>query len=281
MRVFRRSRDSKLQPVWHFDTKGVVWRLFPSAEGFLIGEERDLDRKISRFFSLDPLSGKLLWLRDSFGDPWWIGLLGLAEGVLLLHGFASPDMPLPRGIIAVDAVTGAALWQRDDLEYADLAPGVVHARRAERTGSAPVTIDLRRGTDVSLPEFRPAAVAGNAPAHLTLLFPDPVHPEDPEFLRLQRCWPEAARAVRVEHAEYGPYAVFAAHEFGTAGPGEPPRVTTTVCVIDVTMTMLFTQKTARDIHGAVPDAFFLLNNMLYLLVDRRRVMAVRLGPATA
>ena len=107
-------KGRKYTPAWKYRTKGILWRVGPVGPASLAGEVRDPERKEVRFFCLDRLTGRVRWEGKQFGDPWWVGIECGIENVLLLHGYAHPDMPGHRGLIAVDTFTGDVLWSNQE-----------------------------------------------------------------------------------------------------------------------------------------------------------------------
>jgi hypothetical protein len=117
MGVLNRFIKYRIEPDWVFSTSGVLWRLMMSQDKYLIGEDRNLDLKIVTFFCLDQKTGKVLWKGKELEEKWWIGLESIQNNVLFLHGYAAPDMPNHKKIIALDIQTGKLLWRNDDIGY--------------------------------------------------------------------------------------------------------------------------------------------------------------------
>ena len=80
-------------------------------------EARDQEAKQAKFNALDSTTGIPFWRDLVLDEPWWVGIEDVASDVLLLHKFASPDMPQHQGIIAIGLRTGKLLWSNDELTY--------------------------------------------------------------------------------------------------------------------------------------------------------------------
>src|SRR5450759_102613 len=110
MNISSLFQKKQLKPAWSYTTEGVLWRLLFSETNFIVGEDRDTEKKEVSFFCLNASNGDVLWKDISFAEPWWIGIEGIVHGKVFLHGFKKPDMPEHGRIIAVDLGTGRELW---------------------------------------------------------------------------------------------------------------------------------------------------------------------------
>jgi outer membrane protein assembly factor BamB len=142
-----------LHKTWTYSAGSYIWRVLPTSEGLFIGEERDPAARKASFFCLDAANGKVLWHHIPLGDGWWTGFAAAAQGVLLLHGYASPDLPQHLKIFAVDVRTGTPLWSNGSVTFAGVHRNEVHA--ATPTGEL-VVLDLKNGNPLpahaSLPQ---------------------------------------------------------------------------------------------------------------------------------
>jgi hypothetical protein len=138
--IFRRRR---LEPSWDYTAEGIIWRLYPARYGMLLGEERNIETRTVSFFCVDR-SG-VLWKRKNFGEQWWTGIETAHEGVLLLYGFATPDLPGRKGITAVDCLTGELLWKNGDVTFTGALGGRIYASQETTLGRVVSEFDHRTG----------------------------------------------------------------------------------------------------------------------------------------
>ena len=57
----------KLRVAWEFSTRGILWRLVPSAEALAI-EDRDAETKTVSFACVDAASGVVRWHDRKFDE---------------------------------------------------------------------------------------------------------------------------------------------------------------------------------------------------------------------
>src|SRR5258707_14789953 len=116
MHWFSRRKSKEVTVAWQYTTKGNLWRLFPSASGHIVLEDRNVERKEVSFACLDHQTGKVFWADVQFQERWWISIDSICSGVLFLHEYASPDMPDHKKIYAVDLSSGVLIWSNQAMK---------------------------------------------------------------------------------------------------------------------------------------------------------------------
>jgi hypothetical protein len=90
---------------------GLIWRMeIDSMNDLLLIEERDQEKHEVSFTSINLQNGKINFKNLKTEDRWSVGIEGAADGVLFLHGYESQLSPTHKGLIAIDAISGKALW---------------------------------------------------------------------------------------------------------------------------------------------------------------------------
>ena len=111
----------------------------------MIGEVRDTAAKSVSFFRVTVSGGDLLWKDATAPWGWWTGIECVTPGVLLLHGFASPDLPGHRGLTALDLRSGQALWSDDEIVFVAAVRGAAYGLRGRPERRELVGRDMRTG----------------------------------------------------------------------------------------------------------------------------------------
>jgi len=275
MGLFRRRQQKTFPPSWSHTTEGVIWQVMADDAGRIVGEERDIGRKNLLFFCLETASGNVLWERRSFGEPWWLGLQAAVGGVLFLHGYASPDMPHKKGIIAADLETGRMLWSSSDLEFLRVREGVVSATREDVGGAALVHLDAVTGMPSESGEDEGTTERGGGTVHVVA--PERLEESGDEHTRslLYRNSPPEAAVERIEYLRAGNALVFSYWERG----GDPSlKVGSTVLnIVDVADDrLLYRDVLLQRAPLPVLPPFFMLENLVCYVRERRTLTAVRL-----
>ncbi len=117
MKLFDKNRN-KIKPEWVFNQKGNLWKFIFGGKDIIVGETRDLEKKILYIFSLNIQNGKKYLSDFLFEDGnYWISLEGANSKVVFLHRFEKPELPYHKNIIAIDILKGEKLWENEDFQY--------------------------------------------------------------------------------------------------------------------------------------------------------------------
>src|SRR2546423_15405747 len=125
-------KGERLKALWRYKAKSssaIIWKLLISPDGILAGEERDLEAKTASLFALDVPSGKMLWRGVTIDEAWWFNSERATKENIYIQKFRKPDMPEPKGIIALDIHTGAFRWEQPDVSMLFEHDGKIYAQR--------------------------------------------------------------------------------------------------------------------------------------------------------
>jgi hypothetical protein len=284
-RFFRPRRKGKLSPAFTYKVDGVIWRLLPTRSSELVGEERDLEWKKTSFFCLDQHTGRVLWQKVTVDESWWIGMETVHRDAFVLHSFATPELPIKKGIVVLDLATGKHLWTTRELTFVAAADESIFGLREAAQGNALVEMQYRSGALVQ--EWREEAGEKKAQefrrqesSDETLTFPHPVSD-------LERSFPEIARFLQqkgtersetVELLEHGASTlVFAVNERRPENAEGPGRMSTVLHVMEKTSgQLLLEERLNTNISTTNPDSSFIQNAMLYYVKELKELVAVKL-----
>jgi len=112
------KKKNKLKPGWIFSQNGNLWRFIFGGDNLIVGETRDLNKRIVYFFVIDISSGKTLLKNFLFEDGnYWISIEGATSELVFLHRYDKPELPYHKNIIALDIKTGNKLWENEKYLY--------------------------------------------------------------------------------------------------------------------------------------------------------------------
>jgi hypothetical protein len=281
MKLSHVFKGESLKPEWEFRTAGIVWRLVPTSVGLLVGEERFIDRKTVRFFCLRQESGRSLWEKVTFGEQWWIGIEAVHDDVMLLHTFASPDLPEHRGITAVDLQRGQVLWSSSDQAFVALRGTSLYVTRTGSTGVEILELDLRTGSFIRELKGReriPPEPANDVPSGV--MFPAALDLEKEHsaiVVQIRHSLPVQSTVGSVEAVGVEGMIVFSYHEHADNNSPEIPRFNNLLRILDRrTGAAIFQERLDNEVAAIVPDSFFVQGDILFYVKDRRTITAIRL-----
>jgi len=238
----------RLRTAWEFTPGLPVWRLHPPVNGRIIGEMRDPEAKRASFFALTAETGACLWRDRELHDSWWVAIERVVGDTLVLHGFISPDFPLPRGVSVVNIPTGTVVWS--DPEWTGDETALANA-------------------GVVLSGLEPAGEA---------TFPIPHDPHEPELAGdvVVATWPVDRVVGPMETAGQGGLTVVAAHV--RSDRSNDATLKHLLKIHDArTGKTLFEDTLVAAAKGVAPDAFFIHDGMLFYIRERTTLCAVRIG----
>jgi hypothetical protein len=282
VQLFKKTDPHALEPAWSHKVKGAIWRIHPTMEGVFVGEERRTDQKLAAFFCLQCQDGRELWQIASPGDSWWIGIEAVYRDVVILHGFASPNLPLHRGIIAVDLFSGKKLWENPELEFAGFSDEFVVGARETSSGRSPVLLNRRSGDqcDPGAADHPLALIRGEQ--QLKVRFPVPLEQLDTSDTRVEsivrRILDREPLFSSVEALKWNDLVIFDHHELSGRGKPENPLFTGVITVVEqVSGTVVYRDTVTNEVPTVLPELFFVQHDVLYYIKDRRTLMAIRLA----
>ncbi len=248
----------------------------------MIGEERRIDQKKAIFFCLDCQNGQELWQHASPGDAWWIGIEAVYRDTVFFHGFANPNLPLHRGIIALDMLTGKKLWEEKELEFVGVRDDSVVGSQETSAGRSFVVLDRRTGTrrtDQEAAGLR-AQSLNRGESEGEVKFPVPLDQSDAQVVAAIKGSAETgALAGPVEVVEEKGFVVFDHHEASTTGTDRSPLFSSMIAVVErATGTLLYRDTVSNAVAAVIPELFFVQHDMLYYIKERQTLIAVRLVP---
>jgi len=279
MRLFALLKQRKLRPTWKYKSHGIIWRVVPTEFEQLVGEQRDIEKKEVSFFCVGQRTGEVAWENKTYGEQWWMGIEAVHKDILLLHRFATPDMPQHKGITAVDLSTGKQLWSHGDLKFATVQNATVVASKDSFEGSKLVEVHYRTGEPVhSVNEVD--AMAG-MPGKTGAMNPEnemrfPIPEETPSDSVQQHC--ETREKVGpVEVLETNELVIFNYHRHAPGRDRDHMRVDNILRVLEKESgSVIYADTLNTGAPGIVPDSFFVLRDTLYYVKDRNTLTAVRL-----
>ncbi|MCZ6776463.1 MAG: DUF4905 domain-containing protein [Ignavibacteria bacterium] len=284
--MFEFLRKGELRPIWRYSTKGVIWRVLPSADGKLVGEERDLARKEATFFCLNQMTGEVLWEGISFGEPWWTGIEVIHRETIFLHGFAKPDLPGHKIIIAVDLLTGSTLWRNEELRFEHALGESVFASKEGIEGRLVFELDHRSGGVLrswgnNEQVIRDAKVRSVDMVDSDIEFPvsmDELLLGDSDIASaIQKHRDTKATIGPVEIIDNDDVAIFNYYEKVDNGTEDNPRLNSVLKVLDKERgKVIFSEILNQNVPAVVPNSFFVQRGLLFYVKERSQLIAVRL-----
>jgi len=285
MGVFDFLRGGKLQPIWRYTARGVIWRVTPAPGAKLVGEERDIEKKETRFFCLNQLTGKVLWDRRTFDEKWWIGVEAVHRDVVFVHHFATPDLPEHKAIIAVDLPTGKELWSNEALTFIVALDDSVFASKKTLEGKVFIELHFRTGTMqrswgtdeqiVQEAKNRAATQVENDTMELPVPL-DQFSRDNADLVAMvERHLSLEKITGPIGVLKYGTVIAISFHE--NVGTGEKTLLNNILTLLDKrTGTAIFNEILNMNSPAIAPESFFAQHGMLYFIKELKTLTALKI-----
>ncbi len=275
MGIHRLFSSGGVQQLWKFKVGGTIWRMLFSETGYIIGEERNEKERELGFFCLDRTDGRPVWRGRKYGREWWTGIFTIDGSTLYLHGYATPDMPEEKGIIAVRLPSGEIIWENPDLSIISAVEGRIVARRDLFARQQYIILDPASGAVAEeLPDE--TAVRGFPPPgadEVHYRFPVPVEPD----ALIAKHVDHGKLAGTVDALSAGDLVLYHWYEKVGAANGQPAMRNNFGIIERASGKLIFSDVLLAEAMYPVPDSFFLHDGTLYFIKERSELHALRLG----
>jgi hypothetical protein len=286
MKLLSLFKDRKIKPAWQYETDGQLWRMFFSDTGRIVGEDRDEEKKEVTFFSLDEVSGKVLWNRASLSEHWWIGIETLYDGIVYLHEYVKPDLPQHKKIIALDIESGTILWRNDELLPLFVAHDKFYAAKetfekriyyelSTRTGE--IEREFSESNENLDPSWREKGISNQ-----DIVFPEVMKSSGADSNRLwetvgAHC--DVKKVVgNIEYIQREDVLFFNYYERVSNLSADPPILTNVLKVVDTKRNrVVYSEPLNERVLAPAPDSFFLKGMQLFYVKNKNLLMAIRLN----
>jgi hypothetical protein len=285
MKIPEFFKRRQLVPLWTYSTKGILWRLMIADMGFVLGEDRNPERREVSFFCLNAENGDVLWEGKQFEEPWWIGVEAVVRDRVYLHGYKKTDSPQHYKIFAIDLGTGKEFWRNEEYSflYATADKVVVFRELFERRQY----FELDAATGVRLGETQETSESiilhrNDNCGRRDFLFPEVLLETHESYEEIRRIVSRHAAldalAGHIEFVRTGGKLIASYHAaFGVPAPGRTPDLRNHLCVIDEhTQSLVYADVLNASTPAVVPDSFFIDRSILYFVKERRTFAAVNL-----
>lgn len=237
-----------------------VWRMeIDEVADTLLLEFRDTANKQVSFASVNLNSGKVNFKDLMMPERWLTGLEAAAGGVALLHGFQSEDLPVHKGLTAIDTINREVLWADYNINFeAHHHDGfLVSDNRFEPKKI--YLVDARTGIkfNTSLPYET---------LESRLIFPQITSPEQLPPGRL----PVTPHGGTVHYLKHNDYEIISLHALNGV------RLTQHLYIFSNEGKLVFDEVITDQIQKLQPEAFICYKNQLIWLKNRSEVKVLNL-----
>jgi len=284
-------KTERLKPLWRFETKKpsvIIWKLLISPDGILAGEERDTEEKTASLFALDVPSGKMLWRDVTVDEAWWFNSERATSENIFIQKFRKPDMPEPKGIIALDIHNGSLRWEQPDVSMLFEHGGKIYAQREAMGRKEFFAIDNITGEVLEAYGserdniFAMQSMVVDTDHHS--VYSMPITPEDELFMAIEGVLSDVLNVNElrgtIDFAEYGKYIIFSYHERILNNPQAMlgNLLQNHLKILDSEKgEIIYSDEPNAETPYPMPENFFIHRGVLIYVKEKREIIGIPLG----
>lgn len=267
----------KLKKKYTHNNNRQIFRLIPTDTDKIIIEERDTDKKQAYFNCLHIESGKKILKNFQLDEKFWVGIETVYNDVIFFHKFQKPDMPYHRGIIAYDIEKKKKIWEDLENTFLFIKHDKVYCFQQNFEGREFFTLDYTTGEVIE--------ELGNDSSSINLLREEVIETEDfsayifPAIFDSSKVinqdvnkWLIKLRenhliSGKIEFALKDNLLMFNFHEINTDN-----SLYNKFKAVDLLKGKYILEVTLNfSTNAFVPDSFFVKDNLLFLLIERKKL----------
>jgi hypothetical protein len=266
---------SKLIKNYTFSDDRQIWRILISETNKLVIETRDTAEKEVYFHILETDSGKAIKKEMQLEEKFWVGIEKVYNDLIIFHKFAKPDMPGHRGLLVYDINSDKILWESDSHSFLTLHNNKIYCYTEKFEGRNFYSLDANTGEMLKdlgedfkkVNEIRDAADS-EFPAE-KYLFPKVVfNPNSAEHpAEINKLISGIDIVGNVEYNIYGNILLMTYHtEAGSR------LLNNNFIAFDLQKgEKLFSEIINRESSTMIPDAFFVYEDLLFLISGKDKL----------
>lgn len=270
----------KIKKVYSFSSDKQIWRLLISDSGKLIIETRDTENKEVYFSCFQVETGKVIFKELQLEEKFWIGIEEIYGDIMFLHKFAKPDMPGHRAIIAFDLNSQKVLWENDQFTYHFSFENHSYVSISTITGDKYFTLNPRTGEIIDESEKErmlfeiKRSEYENAKDYSDYIFPEKYITESNK--NISEPVDKLTNGLEIiGNIECGKYEDLFLINYHFKNKNNLIENCFAAIEIDK-QKIIFKETLNRDLNAFVPDSFFVYKNLLFLLVDKKKLKVQKL-----
>lgn len=266
---------SSLPPLYEITFDSPVWQLRPDEKtSWLAVELRDADSLMNAFHVVHSRSGMAVLANYQAPEGWWAGLDELYDGMMYLHGKGNQRYGRHLGITALDPARGRVVWQQPAFSFYGLTRDLVVARPAGEEALELLGLDPASGevleNSLDATQIKAGLLAFQHERQQQHLVPA-FYPESQVYFRdlatfICRHLNQEA-LLGIDFLETGRYFVL-----GYYVAGGETGMRYQVAAFTLAGELLLQQELARDCKGIGSDYFFILQDTLILIKNRKTLL---------
>jgi hypothetical protein len=280
---------NKLNPQWKFSQEGNLWKFVFAGRKIIAGETRDIENKLLYLFTIDVETGKSYLKNFRFEEGnYWISIEGANDKFIFLNRYQSPELPFHKNIIAIDLKTGDKIWENTECRYYFSTNDAIYGFRSKYESYEYYRINTADGTSSLIPDEEASEVI-----NLKEKSDEDLYSEFYDYPKPHSLYPAGENAERIFTKETGNTKNLGEIEYvvknnliffnyyseaGKSAGNEKTSYKNIFCIYNLDkMKKEFENVLNENTSYNVPDNFFIKNDYLYYLKEKKEIAAIKIN----
>ncbi|WMJ72941.1 DUF4905 domain-containing protein [Cytophagaceae bacterium ABcell3] len=241
---------------------GQLWKVIEN-EGFLYCEIRYAKERRVSFCCVEIAKGKVVWENPQLpDDDWWMGMDMVVRDRLLLYTYEDPDRPEPKGVFALNVLSGKLVWGKKDYFCTAYSNGILYVQNSE---GETLVVDPETGAE-QLSGGKERQVEELIQDHLK--FPDRYNEGETHYdtvVSYIKDLLEAEPVLAVDYIEHNSNIIVSSHA------KSENRLYLYLLIMDMEGKVKHKQLLETSLKGLSADTFFIYSNALIYISERTKL----------
>jgi hypothetical protein len=263
----------KLHRNYTFSNNRQIWRIVPGGEGKLVIEERDPVTREVFFSCIEMNTGKVLLDSLQFDEKFWIGIEDVYKDVILFHKYHKPDMPWHSGIIAYDINKKVQLWNSEEFIFSLVYDNILYCYKNKYEGRSYCKLNYKTGELIADIGENSNVIAGLKELRDTEIyngykFPEVLNHSNGEIVEIiDKMRSDEVIAGKIDYLKINDLLLTSYHRVLNEG-----KLQNCFKALDIRLKkVIFMEILNKEITNFIPDSFFLINDLIFLLKEKEKL----------
>ena len=253
-----------------------VWNIISHPDNaILFIETRNESELLATFHALDMKSGAFLWRELLLDEPWWVGMSGAIDNILVLHAYQDGTDPEKKYLIGYDFRRQVELWRVSGFSWSYPEEGKLFGYLEEQGERKPAKLHLETGKIDWVPENGPPVMQPSAQdKNIGLQYPFHYTEESEYFGTVAEFLKMRIKSHPVKALEYLEYQDLIAISYYLY---QDKTLANFLLVVNTQQEVLLHEKLQDGLEGVGMNTFFVMEDHLIYIKNKNQIVGYLLS----
>jgi hypothetical protein len=233
-------------------------------------EIRHTETKEVSFAVVDYQKKEVVFEGLGLEESWWVGMAGFYQGKLFFHSFADKQYPEPQGIIVADVLEQAIIWEKKGIYLEQISPQGAYISWIGESGKKPEILDIQTGNTIDGFKLTNEVKDGK---NNNLVFPFQYVEKTPHFETVALFLKQKLAVKIIQQLDY---LEVNNHIVISYLVESNKKITQFLLILSQNGEILFHQLLDNQVKGIQTEVFFVVNDFLISIANRKNLLIFKL-----